>query len=443
MTRLLPEALVVLATVFVLLQSAEALLLLAGIPEIWAHWRNADDAFLEELLGGDALPPISVIAAPGDGASLAAAAARLLALQYPRDEVVLVLPALPPRNLVDEYDLRAVPPAVMVTLRTAPVQAYYRSANDPRLVVISKAPMGRGDALNAGLNAARYPHALIVPTNAELDRGALLRLSRPFLVNRDVVASGGALRPATRPGAPGSARWFAACRGIEWLRASGLERLGWNKVADNLAFPSCVMLVQREAAFGAGGFRVEAEEPELDLAVRLHRHLTDQGDTPRMLVVPGAIGDTLTPESLRAAAAEARRWAAGVRRTLVTGRRMLLNPDYGRFGLLALPYLWIVSAAAPVLELLGYGLLALAVAAGSVSANFAWSYLALVVGYGILLSIWSVILHAAAFGRDGLDRPLGTLLCTAIVQGIGYRQLVAWLRATAHFATRTPAPNHG
>ncbi len=42
-------------------------------------------------------------------------------------------------------------------LETAKVRALYRSLEHPELVVIDKENGGKADAINAGINAARYP----------------------------------------------------------------------------------------------------------------------------------------------------------------------------------------------------------------------------------------------------------------------------------------------
>src|SRR4029077_1766797 len=52
----------------------------------------------------------------------------------------------------------------------------YRSGRDPRLMVIDKAGAGYSDALNCGVNVARYRYFMPVAPDVTFDRDALLRL---------------------------------------------------------------------------------------------------------------------------------------------------------------------------------------------------------------------------------------------------------------------------
>jgi len=119
-------------------------------------------------------------------------------------------------------------------------------------------------------------------------------------------------------------------------------------------------------------------------------------------------------------------------------RGVLGNPEFGTFGLVALPYTLVAVIVAPFAELAGYVLLVAGVLTGAVSAGFALAYLAAVLGYGILLSVWTVILYALTFERSESRSSIPRLLGFAIVESLGYRQLMAWYRATALFIARTP-----
>lgn len=432
---------------FLVINSFHAILLMLAVPELWSHWQLADDEYFHALVGSEALPPISVVATLRDAESDAVGFTRmLLGLEYPRFEVILVVDGAAGESLLElvaAFALYEVPPAFTINLKTQPVRAYYRSPVYPRLLCIDKASGPLGDALNAGLNAARYPHALSTAPNVVFERDALLRLSRPFLLDRSVACVGGILRPAN--GAhlengqlvPGHIRgWTVGCQTIEYLRNFTFQRLGWNRVASNIVFPSNTVLFKREHVFGVGGFDPKEETPGIDLAVRLHKYLTDTGINATMPVIPDPVAWSVVAEDLVQVGRARQRWLRGLWRALARNKAMFGNPEYGAFGVVAVPYLWMAIIVAPILELAGYvGLLA-GLATGLLDSSFAWAYLASVVGYGILISVWTVVFQAVSFQRPNQPGEVARLLAYALIESLGYRQILALYRTAAYFVDR-------
>jgi cellulose synthase/poly-beta-1,6-N-acetylglucosamine synthase-like glycosyltransferase len=432
---------------FLVINSFQAILLMCSVPELWSHWQLADDEYFHALVGSEALPPISVVAALGNSKVDAVGFAQmLLSLEYPRFEVIMVVDGeagASLQQLETALDLYEVPPAFTINLKTEPVRAYYRSRTNPRLLCLDKAAGPVGDALNAAINAARYPHAVSAGPNVVFERDALLRLSRPFLLDRSVACVGGILRPAN--GArmedgqlvPGKVRgWIAGCQTIEYLRNFMFQRLGWNRVASNIVFPGNAVLFKREHVFGVGGFDATDPTPGLDLGVRLHKYLTEIGVNASMPVIPDLVAWAVVPQELATVTRARQRWVRGLKRTLKRNSEMFANPEYGAFGLAAIPYFWAGVMIAPILELLGYAGLAAGLATGVLDSSFAWAYLASVVGFGILLSIWTVVFQSVSFQRDDEPGEILRLLAYAVIESLGYRQILAFYRTTAYFVDR-------
>jgi cellulose synthase/poly-beta-1,6-N-acetylglucosamine synthase-like glycosyltransferase len=439
---------------FLVINSFHAILLMCAVPELWSHWRLVDDEYFHALVGAEALPPISVIASlQKTPIGTIEMAGMLLGLDYPRFEVVLVVDGAAGQSLsdlVEEFQLYEVPPAFTINVKTQPVRAYYRSRAHPRLVCLDMPPTTLGDALNAAMNAARYPHAVVAGPGVFFERDALLRLSRPFLLDRSVACASGILRPARgaqlKNGelvrAP-TRGWINGCQTIEYLRTFVFQRLGWNRIASNIVVPSNPVMFKREHIFGLGGFDSKGETPGIDIALRLPRYLTDNGVNARMPVIPDPVAWYITSGNLASVGRMRRTWMRGLLRALLQSKGMLANPEYGMFGLVALPYFWLGIIIAPILEIVGYAGLIVGLAMGTLNSSFAWAYLASVVGYGILLSIWSVVFQVIFFPGESPPGDIGRLFMYAALESLGYRQILLFFRSAAYFFDRQPKHTNG
>jgi len=445
---LLVDTMTVILVFFLAFHSLDAILLMLAIPELWSDWRVANTEYVRTLVGNEAMLPVSVVTALHNRAHDARSiVSMLLALDYPRCEVVIVNDGSTDATmdaLIRAFDLYRVPPAFTVSTQTSEVRAYYRSRTNTRLLCIDKDHGGIADALNAGINAARYPYTLVVNSDVVLEPDALLWISRPIVLHRDVavvspsisVGNGGRMvGDRFVPVAPRSVLF--GIHTVEYIRAFVFERLGWNRVASNLVYPASAALFKRDHLQAVHGFSTTSEAPGIDLAVRLYRHLTDEGMNPRFVVIPDAVAWRTLPERRDDQAALRVQRQRGTLRTLWEHRGMIGNPEYGMMGVLVLPVVALRYLVAPFLELGGLIGLIIGSMAGVLRPGFVWAYLATVVVYPMLLSVWTVMLEALTFRRYSRRADLGRLAAYAMLESLGYRQLLAWVRVRALFANRS------
>jgi cellulose synthase/poly-beta-1,6-N-acetylglucosamine synthase-like glycosyltransferase len=421
---------------FLLLNTVVALLLVLAIRELWGHWHIADDEHLAPVLASEALPPLSILVS-AHGALLASSVELLsyLALEHPRHEVILVSDGVPDA-LAQEYVLYQVPPAVMVTVPTAPVRAYYRSRRDSKLLIIDKEVAGRADALNAAVNAARYPYILAMNTGTHLAPDALLRLARPFLLGKSIAVVGAAIRvadgsPATAPGAATRgfiARWLRGVQMVESLRAQVFGRLGWNPMGGSRDMTGALGLFLRDHVLAVGGYRVSAAGADSDLVTRVHRYLHEQGAPDQVYFVPEPLAWAAPLTTRRELVRQRERWHRGLIELLALNRDLLLRSRYGATGLLMFPYLLVGEALSPVVELAGYVCLVAAMFTGGAGWTFVGFFLLAAPGFTVLLSMWAVLLERSSAPLLGGARPGAGLFLWALAEPIGYRQMLLWAR---------------
>ena len=428
---------------FVLLNSFYAMLLLLSFPELWTHFQLADDEYLGRVLATDSLPPISVLVpAHNEEVTIASSVLSFLPLEYPRHEVVLVNDGSTDRTmdeLVRVFELYEVPPAFPRTIKSAEIRAVYRSRTHSKLLVIDKANGGKADSLNAAINAARFPYVIACDADTLIEPDALLRLARPFLLGRNIAAIGGTIRVVNActvelgrvTKARVDTRWLPGCQTVEYLRAFLFGRLGWNRIGGNLIISGAFGLFARQYLLAIGGYQIGNVTEDMDLAVRLHLYLREHNISAGMPFIPDPVAWTEVPASRKILHRQRERWHRGLIGTVWERRKLLFNARYGAVGLVALPFFAFGETLAPIVELLGYVGLVVGLALGAVNTPFALAFLAVAIGYGILLSVWAIVLEEVTFRRYNGRSDVWRLLFFAVIEGLGFRQLTVYYRLHA------------
>jgi cellulose synthase/poly-beta-1,6-N-acetylglucosamine synthase-like glycosyltransferase len=428
---------------FFALNSCYALLLLLSIPEIWEQTRLAGDDDLARLMRAEAPPPITILVpAYNEQATIVASVTALQALQYPQYEVVVVNDGSKDDTLAvlrEAFELYEVPRVYVEAIGTKPLRALYRSRTHTRLLVLDKENGGKADGLNAAINASRFPLVIAVDADTLIEPDALLRLTRAFLFGRRIAAAGGTIRVANscvvqagrvvEPRVPRS--MLPGIQVVEYLRAFLFGRLGWNRLGGSLIVSGAFGLFRKEYLLGIGGYSTGSVVEDLDLVVRLHRYLKEKGLADEIGFIPDPVAWTEVPESGRILGAQRERWHRGLIATLWTYRRMLLNPRFGRVGLLAMPFFTFGEMLAPVVEIAGYAFTIVGLAVGRVDLSFALLLVLVGWGYGMVLSLWAVALEEATFHRYRRPGDLLRLLWFVVIEAFGYRQRTAWWRFRA------------
>jgi cellulose synthase/poly-beta-1,6-N-acetylglucosamine synthase-like glycosyltransferase len=342
-------------------------------------------------------------------------------------------------KLLEAYDLYEIPAAFMITVPSKPVRAYYRSRSYSKLLVIDKENGGKADALNAALNAARFPYVLAVDADTLIEPDALLRLARPFLLGKPVAAVGGTIRVANSCviehgrvlEARVDKRLLPAVQTLEYLRAFLFGRLGWNRLGGNLIISGAFGLFKRAHLLAIRGYRTGSVTEDMDLVVRLHRYLREHKLPDTTTFIPDPVAWTEVPTSVRVLGRQRERWQRGLLETLWVHRDLLFNVRYAAVGLIAYPFFLFGEALSPAIELFGYLGVALGLVFGVVDLEFVWLFLSVAVLYGMLLSVWAILLEEVSFRRYTRRRDVLRLLVASVIEAFAYRPLTLVFRLKA------------
>ena len=425
---------------FVALNSSYLVMIGLASVEFAKHLRRAAFAGADDMFRSPLTLPVSVIVpAFNEGAGIVASVQAMTALRYPRYEIVVVDDGSTDdtfERLRQHFDLVEVPRVVPaeVPYRSQVLSVHVPRGNTGALTVVRKTNGGKSDALNVGINLARHPLVCMVDADSVLDPDALLSVAKPFADDPlRVAACGGVVRIANGcevvAGRVVDVRmprtWLVRVQVVEYLRAFLMSRTGWSRLGGLVVISGAFGLFRKDLLVRIGGLAHDTIGEDAELVVRLHHYLRDRGEDYRVIFVAEPVSWSEAPSHWKVLGYQRRRWHRGIAEILTKHRHMVLNPRYGRIGLVALPYYLVFELLAPFVELAALVLLPLGLWADAIDVGFAWRFALVAYGYGLLVSLVALFIEEVSFYRypRWIDMLRGVV--AAVLENFGYRQVLA------------------
>jgi cellulose synthase/poly-beta-1,6-N-acetylglucosamine synthase-like glycosyltransferase len=437
---------VVIVSYFFLANGTYTVLMLMSLGSVWLHNRRLSYQGLDELRESAVTPPVTIIVPAWNEQIVIVDSIRsILRTDYPSLEVVVVDDGSTDdtlSRLISAFRLIKMDLIYRPRLETKPIRGLYLNPRIPNLLVVSKENGGKPDALNVGINVCRTPYFCTLDADCLLERDALLRLMRPIVRSPiNTVASGGIVRilngcevqdgKVIKVGLPKTR--IERFQVVEYLRSFLFGRTGWDLLRGTLIVSGAFAVFHRETVVEAGGFLSETVTEDMDLIVQIHRWAIHHKRKIRMKFTSDPVCWTECPSSLRMLGRQRRRWQLGLCQTLWKSSEILFNSQFGVVGLVSFPFHLYVEGVGSVVEFFGYFMVPLALLFGMVPVTLFILFVLLSIVYGAFLSVGSVLLEELTYRRYPSFRDLITLLWYAVLENIGYRQLVLFFRVQGVF----------
>ena len=313
-------------------------------------------------LHADFEPPVTIIVpAYNESATIASSVRALLQLEYPEYEIIIVNDGSTDDTLevmIDALSLRPFPEVYRKQIETQAVKKIYRSTQFSNVRVIDKENGGKADSINTGINASYYPLFCCVDADSVLERDSLKRVVRPFIEQPETVASGGVVRVLNgcsvdngfiaKVGLP--TNLLALFQVVEYLRAFMFGRLGWSPMNALLIISGAFGVFRKATVIDVGGYHTGSIGEDMELVVRMHRHLIEKQRPYRIQFVPDPVCWTEAPEKLSVLRSQRVRWQVGLAESLMMNMPLLFNRKGGVVSWVAFPFFLVFECLGPLLE---------------------------------------------------------------------------------------------
>jgi biofilm PGA synthesis N-glycosyltransferase PgaC len=423
-----------------------------GIGSAAEHRYRTQTRMLEDLPAMARSPfalPISIVAsAYNEEAMILASVRSLLAQDYPEFEVIVVNDGSTDRTfqlLQQEYALYPDTTVHQDILPHRAVGSVCFSAVNPRLIVITKENGGnKADAMNCGVNLARYPYICSVDGDTMYHPDAVLQTMAPVNQAPDevigVTSFFGNSREPEALDLDGCGKrtvdrhLLSNLQHLDLMRSFIATRLSWSKLNCMMCNPGGFAIWRREEFMRLGGFSNAFSCEDLEMTFRMHEKFRREGRCYRILSLPGMVARTEGPDRASSLIRQRARWQKVVLEVVWHYRRMLMRPGYGTVGMVALPYFLLFEALAPTIQMFSLLSLVAAIGLGLMDWPLYACVLGIVMFSGAASSALAVMLHDQGY-HDYRLRDLARMLLIGPIDLFYYRPLImlAGVRGTWQF----------
>ena len=366
------------------------------------------------IVGSELAPGVSVIApAFNEGLTIISNVRSLLTFDYPKYEVIIINDGSTDDTLekvIKEFSLVKIDFAYDIKIASKPIRGIYKSTDDAyaKLVIVDKENgKSKADATNAGINIASFPYFLCTDVDCILHEQTLQKLIRPIMEeeNHRVIATGATLRMANsceidkgviiKIKAPRP--FLARFQELEYIRSFVLGKMGWSYINCVPNVSGGLGMFDKEIAIKAGGYDPASFGEDMELLMRMNRYVHDNKIKAAVRYIPVTLCWTEGPTSLRVFMRQRTRWGRGLFQLMVTHRKMLLNPRYGRIGMVMFPYNFLFELMAPFVESIGVIYYILLAVFGLVNWPYAIILLIFVYSFAVMISTLAVLWDQLTF----------------------------------------------
>jgi len=394
-------------------------------------------------LGHGDLPVSIIIPAYNESVTVVSSVSSLLTLDYLKYEIIVVDDGSDDdtsQKLIDKFDMKPVNRPVDGELKCQPEEAVYENMiNGVNITLICKKNGGKGDALNMGINASRYPYFVCMDADSQLQKDSLKEIVEPIFEDDAVVAVGGMIfisqcvqmedGKAVRYRLPPNL--MICMQAVEYHRSFLASRILMDTFNGNLIISGAFGLFKKSIVVGAGGYSPDNLGEDMELVLKMHGYCRNNGIKYRMRYQPNAICMTQAPTVFQDLKKQRRRWHIGLFQSMIVHRRIMFNLKFGLVSFFSYLYYLSYELMSPIIELFGIFTIILASYLGVLNIGYMLVFLAIYAIYGSVISLcaFSQHIYTQKFQISPSDMLKTLLLC--VLEFAFFRYVLVAVRVMA------------
>ena len=292
-----------------------------------------------------------------------------------------------------------------------------------------------------GINISNYPLFISLDADSILQKDSLTNIVMPYMEDDTTVAVGGNIKVSNSVVLDNGEvvkiltpkNLFVIFQTIEYFRVFLTTRVWFNKFNGNLIISGAFGLFKKSAAINVGGYDTNTIGEDMDLVVKLHSFYRKNKLPYSIKYSHKAICWSQVPENYNDLKGQRRRWHIGLITSLYTHKYIFLNLKYGLVGVFSFLYFAIFEMLSCIVDVFGLLLIVVSYFLGFLNIDFLFTFLIVYIGYGVVISIASIILESYSFRNTLNFKSIFVYTIFSVLESFGYRQICGWFRLSGFF----------
>lgn len=391
--------------------------------------------------------PVSILVPAYNEESTVADCIESLAHQdYPDYEIIVIDDGSSDNTssvVVDRFNLKKVARPIRRLVNCRKEESIYEGVinNKIKITLVKKENGGKADALNMGINISNYPLFISLDADSILQKDSLTNIVMPYMEDDTTVAVGGNIKVSNSVVLDNGEvvkiltpkNLFVIFQTIEYFRVFLTTRVWFNKFNGNLIISGAFGLFKKSAAINVGGYDTNTIGEDMDLVVKLHSFYRKNKLPYSIKYSHKAICWSQVPENYNDLKGQRRRWHIGLITSLYTHKYIFLNLKYGLVGVFSFLYFVIFEMLSCIIDVFGLLLIVVSYFLGFLNIDFLFTFLIVYIGYGVVISIASIILESYSFKNTLNFKSIFVYTIFSVLESFGYRQICGWFRLSGFF----------